>query len=181
VLKVEVEKLLRKLNVVSVLDCACGDFNWMKYVSSSLLHIQYLGGDIVQDVIDANKTKYNYPNVRFQRLNIVQGPLPKADLVLCRDCLVHLSMPNIMKFFKNFVESKSSYLLMTSFTGPHRGNANMAQGVYGWDAINFQKPPFNFPMPVAIINEQYTEMGGKYTDKSLLLWTRDQICQHVTQ
>jgi hypothetical protein len=36
--------------------------------------------------------------------------------------------------------------------------------------LNLQLPPFNFPAPLRLIEENCTEDGGKYADKSLGLW-----------
>jgi len=44
-----------------------------------------------------------------------------------------------------------------------------------WHVLNLQKPPFNFPEPQIIINEQCSEGGGAFADKSLGLWLTDQI------
>jgi hypothetical protein len=37
----------------------------------------------------------------------------------------------------------------------------------GWRTLNFQLPPFNFPPPLHLLNENCTEAGGKFFDKSL--------------
>jgi len=46
-LRRELAALLRELNVCSLLDLPCGDFNWMQHVN--LGEIQYIGADIVSD------------------------------------------------------------------------------------------------------------------------------------
>ena len=49
----ELEIMLNDLNIKSMLDIPCGDFNWMKNVDLSL--INYHGADIVDNVIISNK------------------------------------------------------------------------------------------------------------------------------
>ena len=39
-----------------------------------------------------------------------------------------------------------------------------------WRPLNLQDKPFNFPSPILIINENCTEDGGEYSDKSMALW-----------
>jgi hypothetical protein len=44
-----------------------------------------------------------------------------------------------------------------------------------WRPLNLELPPFNFPKPVKLINEQCTEGNGEYTDKHLGLWFLDEV------
>jgi hypothetical protein len=43
------------------------------------------------------------------RLDLTGDPLPRVDVVLCRDCLVHLSFQNIFRAFANLRRSGSRY------------------------------------------------------------------------
>src|SRR5207253_2597392 len=88
IIRREIADLLHELQVRRFLDVPCGDFNWMKEVSLPP-GVTYLGGDIVEEVIRKNNERYGNPVVSFTRLDILAGDLPQADLVLCRDCLVH--------------------------------------------------------------------------------------------
>jgi hypothetical protein len=99
----------------------------------------------------------------------------KVDLILCRDCLFHLSYKDIFSALKNFKKSKSRFLLTTTFTNRTK-NRNIFSG--GWRPINLELPPFNLPRPVKIINENCTEADGKYSDKSLGLWNLESILLH---
>jgi hypothetical protein len=90
-----------------------------------------------------------------------------VDLILCRDCLVHLSLADIDAALKNIARSGSTYLAATTFPG--RGvNPDIKTG--GWRPLDLQAHPFYFPEPLAIINEQCTEAAGLYADKSLAVW-----------
>ena len=72
-----------------------------------------------------------------------------------------------MNFVDNVSESGIKYLLTTTF--PDRDhNPRISAG--SWRPINLQIPPFSFPEPIKIINEECTESGGIYKDKSLGLW-----------
>ncbi len=86
----ELEKLFQEYKIKSILDAPCEDFNWMNQVN--LDEIEYLGTDIVEDLITFNKSNYKYKKgVEFNTGNIITDDLPEVDLILCRDCLVHFS------------------------------------------------------------------------------------------
>jgi hypothetical protein len=46
--------------------------------------------------------------------DLTRDPLPKVDLVLCRDCLVHLSFDDIYESLDNLRRSGSMLLLTTT-------------------------------------------------------------------
>lgn len=92
--------------------------------------------------------------------------LPDADVILIRDCWVHLNNEDIIKSIVNLKRSNITYLLTTSFL---KLTANMELNTI-WRPLNLEIPPYNFPKPVEIVNEGCTEDEGRYTDKSLILW-----------
>ncbi len=167
----ELEKLFQEYNIKSILDAPCGDFNWMNQVN--LNGIDYLGIDIVEDLIKLNKENYkDKAGVEFRTGNIITDDLPQVDLILCRDCLVHFSYNEIGRTLENFKKSGSKFLLTTSFI--HRKeNKDITTGF--WRTLNLRKPPFNFIKPLRVIDEKCKEGGGKHKDKSLLLWNLDHL------
>jgi hypothetical protein len=85
--------LLQELRAETLLDAACGDFNWMRYVE--LGPVKYLGIDVVSDLIHRNHQLYQDERRTFVALDITRDRLPHANVILCRDCLVHLSFRRI--------------------------------------------------------------------------------------
>jgi SAM-dependent methyltransferase len=165
VIIVELEKLFQEFDIRSILDAPCGDFNWMDQVN--LNRIEYVGIDIVEDLISLNKSNYKDKiGVEFRTGNIITDDLPKVDLILCRDCLVHFSFADIQTTLSNFKRSGSKYLLTSSFID-HKNNKDISTGF--WRPINLSSPPFDLPQPLRTINEKCTEGGGKHKDKSLVL------------
>lgn len=158
-------QIIAEYRIKSMLDIPCGDFNWMQAVDLSMLH--YTGADIVEELIAANNKKYACSNKKFIKLNLIEDTLPKADLIFCRDCLVHLSLSDIRASITNIKNSGAAYLLTTTFTGCEV-NEDIASG--DWRILNFMLQPFHFPQPLLVINENCTEGGGSYSDKSLGLW-----------
>lgn len=158
-------------NIQSVLDLPCGDFNWMKKVDFS--EIKYIGADIVVDLIKNNNNHYsNNNNIEFRVLNLISDPLPKCDLIIVRDCLVHLSYKDIKNSILNLKKSGAKYLLSTSFT-EYKQNHDIISGA--WRPLNLQLAPFNFPNPLVTINENYIDVNGRYKDKSMLLWNLNEL------
>jgi SAM-dependent methyltransferase len=165
-LRSDLAQLLRRLNVTSMLDLPCGDFTWMAQMDFS--GVAYLGADIVPDIVAANIARYADTGRReFRRLDLVSDPLPATDLVLCRDCLVHLSFANIHRAIANLKNTRAQWLLTTNFPDAS-ANRDIVDG--DWRVLNLERAPFSFPAPVAVINEGCTEAGGDYADKSLALW-----------
>ena len=154
-----------KYKIQSMLDLPCGDFNWMENISLNLS--SYIGGDIVQEIIDSNNRNYSNEIRSFVKLDITKDPLPKVDLIFCRDCFVHLSNDDILKAIENIKKSQAKLFMTTTFTAC-RSNEDIVTG--DWRILNLMKKPFNFPKATLILNENCTEGDGTYADKSLGLW-----------
>lgn len=156
--------LLRELGVRSMLDLPCGDFHWMAHVDLS--GIDYLGADIVPDLIATNRAKHARPGVRFEVIDLIAGPIPRVDLVFVRDCLVHLSNAHVRSALSNIRASGSRYLLTTTFPG--RANEDIVTGE--WRAIDLTAPPFALPAPERLVAEGQGWRNGQAEDKMLGLW-----------
>jgi hypothetical protein len=165
VLKQELPGMLLELGIKSMLDAPCGDLAWMKDIHGGLE--QYIGADIVPEVIRRNKKLHRTGNSEFKVLDITSSRLPRVDLILCRDCLVHFSSEHVAAALRNFKDSGSTYLLTTTFTGP-RPNINIRTGE--WRPLNLEASPFSLPPPIRVVNEDYRGEDGKFADKSLGLW-----------
>jgi hypothetical protein len=163
-------QLLTEFGVTTLLDAPCGDFHWMH--ETELPGVEYFGADIVKPLIARNQGRYQGPRRHFICLNLIKDRLPRVDLILCRDCLVHFSLRDIARTLANFKRSGATYLLTTTFTD-RESTGDIPTGK--WRPINLQGPPFYFPQPLRILNEECPEKQGLYRDKSLALWRLDQI------
>lgn len=170
VIRREIPKLFHELQVRSVLDAPCGDWFWMKEMTLNVEH--YIGVDIVDALIQKNQNEYSSNQVHFKCVNLVSERLPKVDLIISRDCLVHLSYEESIKIIKNFKASGAKYLLTTTFINRDH-NVDLGKGF--WRTLNLQLPPFNFPTPLKIINEGCTEGDNQFTDKCLALWRLEDL------
>src|SRR5262249_9717304 len=106
----------------------------------------------------------------FRVADVTAGPLPRADLIFCRDCLVHLPFADVINAVAAFKKSASRYVLTTTFTA-REANDDVAPG--GWRPLNLERPPFAFPRPLRVITDACPVPG--YADKSLGLWEVRQL------
>ena len=166
----EIPRVLVELNIKSIFDIPCGDFNWFQKINLDVF--DYTGGDIVNKIIDRNNQKYMKENINFINFNLLEDSPDQYDLVFSRDCLVHFSISDIYKALKNIKESGSKYLMTTTFP-EEENNSDIITG--GWRPLNFIKEPFSFPEPILLINENCTEMNGAFKDKSLGIWEIDKL------
>jgi SAM-dependent methyltransferase len=161
----ELPALFRELGVRSVLDAGCGDFNWFPTLETAL--DSYVGVEVVEELAAANQGLHGNDRCRFVSLDVTRDDLPRVDLVLCRDCLVHLKNRQVRAALRNFRRSGSSYLLATTFTEAHP-NDDVPLG--GWRPLNLERAPFNLGPPLRLISERESVEDERYLDKSLGLW-----------
>lgn len=155
--------LCQRLDIRTLLDLPCGDGHWMAAIEFP--GVQYVGADLLPEVVA--RAAVRRPDRTFQQLDLITSPLPPADLVLCRDCLVHLSFADIARALKNIHRAGIVYLLTTTFPDEPL-NRDVMTG--DWRPLNLELPPFGFPPPLEMLSEGCTEQGGIFADKSLGLW-----------
>lgn len=166
VLRAELPALLDKLGVTSLLDAPCGDAGW---ISRAGLGVRYVGIDIVPDLIESLRARAAVGEIdgAYDLADITADVLPRCDAILCRDCLVHLSFANIERAVANFAGSGAAWLITTTFP-EWQSNGDCEDG--DWRALNFERAPFHWGPPFAILNEHCLEAGGGWRDKSLGVW-----------
>jgi SAM-dependent methyltransferase len=171
-LRAALPSLYERLQIKSVLDLPCGDFNWMQQVLSNLGEKgpSYIGADIVQDIVTWNRQRF--PDIDFRVLDLCTDKLPKVDLVLVRDCFIHLNFRQIIRALKNIRRAGIKYLLVTDHIRPDRKNVDLKK-IGRTRRINFSKRPFNFPPPSTVIREDSHSEGESdvwLRDRYLSLW-----------
>ncbi|NCG08296.1 MAG: class I SAM-dependent methyltransferase [Verrucomicrobia bacterium] len=168
-LRTQLPLLLKKYAIGKLVDAPCGDFNWMKLVVEQI-DIEYVGVDIVEDLISDNNKVYSSSKCSFEVGNICKDNLPSCDLLLVRDCLFHLSFSDIDNFLKNIAQLDYKYLLTTSFeTSGEFLNKDIQSG--GFRDIDILKSPFLFPQEM--IKEAIVDEGNK--NKHLYLFDKASV------
>ena len=174
-IKKEIIKIINDYKIKSILDAPCGDFNWIEKILNE--DLKYTGGDIVEELVNKNIKKYKKRNINFIQLDITNNDLPSADLMICRDCLIHLSFEKIKMFFQNFKKSKINYLLLTSYklknSEKEIENLDIPDGEFR--EIDMMQPPFSLPKAINEIldKDEQTKNSAYYC--YLNLYTKDQI------
>jgi hypothetical protein len=153
-------KLCAEHAVRSILDVPSGDYNWM---SALEFDGQYIGGDIVAELVEKNQRRYGDERHRFQRVDLVKDALPKADLVLCRECLNHLSLAEANAAIDNLIAGADKFVVITHYPAV---SANPDQPAsFRYRSLNMTKPPFELREPDLLIDESRSEAG-----KCLAVW-----------
>lgn len=148
VIRRELPRLLAGVGARSLLDAPCGDFNWMRHVD--LGEVEYTGADVVPELIEENRRRYAGARTSFVVADITRDDLPRADVILCRDCFIHLSFKDIGAAVANFKRSGSAFLLATTHER-ERENTDTETGGLRW--VNLRLPPFDFPEPERLMTE----------------------------
>ncbi len=152
-LRPQLAALIRALDVRILVDAGCGDFNWMLH--TDLDGIQYIGIDVVPHVICDLRQRYEAQGRRFLLRDITRR-LPRSDLVLCRHALQHLPNRDVLRFLRSVRRSQSRHLLATTFPDVIE-NTDTYRG--GFRRLNMQKPPFNLPPPLKILDDGDSPIG----------------------
>lgn len=147
----ELPALLHSIGTVRLLDVGCGDWSWMRDVR---IPCEYMGIDVVPPVVDALR-QFERPGISFAVCDAIQGPLPPADTVLCREVLFHLSFKDAKSVLRNIGQS-AKWLIATSDTSLWF-NSDIDSGDYR--KINLQRGPFRLPPPVQFIPDNGVSAG----------------------
>jgi len=162
-------KLLRELEAKTFIDAPCGDLKWMQEVELPVE--KYIGVDVLQELVERNQSQYGNAQRSFMHVDMVQDVLPRGDVVLNRDMLIHLSFADISKFLRLLHASGCRYLLTSHFPD-QPSNRDIETG--DWRPVNLEIAPFNFPPPRLTISEHYTA-NMDHADKCLALWEVDNV------
>lgn len=108
--KVFLEDFIRQYNIKSIVDLGCGDWQFSQFLDFS--SATYIGIDASKNVIKNNQQSFSRPGVSFDNLPGDYKELPSADLLICKDVLMHLStegVRDILSILPNF-----KYALITN-------------------------------------------------------------------
>ncbi|WP_224813698.1 class I SAM-dependent methyltransferase [Hasllibacter sp. MH4015] len=169
--------VLKRYKVKTFFDAPCGDFYWMREVD--LGKRTYIGGDISSEIIADVTEQYASDKVSFVHIDITSDPLPKADMMMCRDCLFHLKDRFKWGFLRNFAEGPIPYLMMTMH---HFDQNNHLSDTGNFQPFSPMAAPFNFPAPIEMVHETVDELPDDVANapdarqiKSLGIWKRKDV------
>jgi len=154
---------IRRLDVRTVVDAPCGDFYWLSTMNLSQDLDWYRGYDIVPQVIEQNQRRFGSEKICFEARDLVKRLPPRADLILCRHLLIHLTLEDGLQVLRNFKASGSRYLMVTNQPQAVRNEEILFTGSYR--PVNLRLPPFRFPPPMEAIDDS---QGGDDRSEALL-------------
>jgi hypothetical protein len=155
--------LLKGLNIKTFLDVPCGDFNWAKEVDWGDAH--YIGGDIVESLIEKNMELYEDEMTSFKQIDLSNDELPKADIILVRDCLMHMSVDDAAKCLKNIRKSQIKYILASTYPNNKKNNFSFRTSA-SLSRHNLEAEPLNLNKPILYLNDSNRHVP----EKLLGLW-----------
>lgn len=133
-------------NPLVVCDLGCGDFNvgkeLVKYTK------KYIAVDIVPELIEYNKERFNEENLEFYCLDIATDDLPFGDCALLRQVLQHLSNAEVESIISRLTGFK--YVIVTEHIpeGDFMPNIEIISGqgtrLKKQSGLNLLAPPFYF-------------------------------------
>ncbi len=161
-ISLELLTVFRDFKVRSLLDIGCGDFQWMSQLD---LPCDYIGVDVVPEIIAANKEKYERGDRIFILSDATKGPLPVVSIILCREVLFHLSFADGKRLLSNI--ARSSELFIATTDSAILFNSDILTGDYR--KINLERAPYKLPPPLRYIRDEAVSQG-----RGLGVWrTRD--------
>jgi 2-polyprenyl-3-methyl-5-hydroxy-6-metoxy-1,4-benzoquinol methylase len=122
------QKYIDKPEVKTVLDLGCGDWQFSKFLDLS--SVSYLGVDVVESVIESNSTSYSASNIKFISRDITTYEVPKADLIICKDVLQHLSNKDVVTILVKIITSSKFSLITNDFNPDNTENKDIDNGNY---------------------------------------------------
>ena len=143
----QVQSFLQSFDsLFTVCDLGCGDFN----IGQQLYPFtkNYIAVDIVESLINYNIKNFKAKNLEFRCLDIAKEDLPKADSVILRQVLQHLSNKEISIILEKLYQYK--YIILTEHIpeGDFEANKDIISGqgirLKKRSGVDVLKDPFNF-------------------------------------
>tara|TARA_B100000795_G_C22741622_1_gene415598 strand:+ start:337 stop:1050 length:714 start_codon:yes stop_codon:yes gene_type:complete len=150
--------------IKSILDMPCGDALWIKEIFKKK-DINYLGVDIVEDLINSNKELYENDNIKFINSDIIDFSTEKKfDLVFMRDFFIHIDNSDIKKVINNLKKMNIKYFAFTNYET--ESNVDVTTGKHR--KINMQLEPFKLGSPIYSFNDYEKDKFIHFYEKSAL-------------
>ncbi|MEV6123849.1 class I SAM-dependent methyltransferase [Streptomyces sp. NPDC052077] len=169
--------VLARYPIRTITDAGCGDVNWIRHVDGFDRLDAYVGLDVVPDLVELNQKRYGSERMSFQQADLSRNEIPAADLVLTRDCMVHLTHHEVLAFLARIAASGSTYLLATTYASLAE-NRDTSDG--HWRPLNLQAAPFHLPPPIEHFDTDFTDNGRHHPGNGLGLWRIEQLSTRTT-
>lgn len=162
--------LLKRYEVSSFVDLACGDLTWIPMVPEfTTKQISYHGIDIVPSLIESHQ-KQHASWATFQQGDLRSATIPEADMYFTKEALQHLNDDEILDALRNIAKHKFRYCVISTHIMDQGNDVHYFRGVYRWRRLDFRLPPYNLLA--------YRELII-YNRFAFLICTRDQLIHNL--
>jgi len=103
------ENFLQEKNIQSVVDLGCGDWEFSQHINWG--DVEYTGYDVVESIIESDKERFGKEGRTFIQADILNTEIPEADLLICKDVLIHFPNNRV-----NELLEKTSHIKYRLFT-----------------------------------------------------------------
>jgi 2-polyprenyl-3-methyl-5-hydroxy-6-metoxy-1,4-benzoquinol methylase len=151
-------------SIQTIVDLGCGDFHWMSQVD--LGSVEYYGYDIVKEAVDS-ASRYAASNITFVQADVLKTHIPAADLVICKDVLIHLPDSEVLTLLESIRSSGSR--LLASTTSPGWNNLfrhGLKAGEFA--PLDLEAEPFSLGAPLDYVAVPHKDGNPA---KFLALWS----------
>lgn len=131
---------------LTVCDLGCGDFNIGREISK--YSSNYVGIDIVPELIERNSKTFDSENTKFICGNIAEIEIPKADCYIVRQVFQHIPNEEIQRVLHKLKDYQ--FLILTEHipSASFKANQNIIAGqgirLKHQSGIDLTQPPFEF-------------------------------------
>ncbi len=167
VIRAQLPLLLERLEVETLLDAPCGDFNWMQHLALPD-SVKYIGCDIVPELVQKLNDQHSSDRYSFKVADIVEDDLPPADFWLCRDALFHLPLKDGVCVIQRARQSGVKYFASTTYEIA-KVNNDIPVGAFRF--INLELPPYNLPRPLY----SFDDFLAPNPPRRLGIWSGEQL------
>ncbi|WP_411895717.1 methyltransferase [Winogradskyella sp. A2] len=144
-------------NKLTVCDLGCGDFNIGKHLFEYTQ--KYIAVDIVESLILRNIEIFKANNLEFHCLDISKDELPKADCIILKQVLQHLSNEEIKSIVKKLSNYKymilTEHLPMGNFTPNKNKIASQGIRLKQNSGVDLLAEPFNLKVKSTTVLDEF--------------------------
>jgi len=171
---------IRDHKIKSIIDIGCGDMHWLANVSLHDENIEkYTGIDSDSEMLSLAMGNTQTPNYRliyqFMKADVrMISSLPKNDLIICRDLLIHLGNDDIHRLIEIFIKSGTKWMMANTYDIGRNydldGNQEYTKRIRPSRKINLFISPYYLPPAKENIRELNCSR-----DRILCLWDLDDL------
>lgn len=162
------QNFFKEHHITSIADVGCGDWQFSRLLDFT--GISYTGYDVARKVITYNQEHYQKDNISFVLYDGDFEQIKSAELLICKDVLMHLPSSYIERFIKILPRFKYALITNDINDDPALNNIDLdAPG--GYRQLSLTIAPFNLKAQRVMLIKG---VPGEAYDKEVLLVTSGQ-------